>query len=227
MILAVAFFSNIACLTSVGNADLVSYYSFDSVAAQESQTAKDAFGVQDGSVMGATTYVQGVTGDPDDWAVNLNFEGGTGSHTDFVQFEERDFGLTFTIAAWILPLDVPQDHEMMGIVTNTHGGFAGPDGFKWTVNQWDARDQSLRMETGDTVTGTNAGTTDVITYLEWQHVAVAFDKDNEVYEMFLNGESVFQSDLTLDFANDTPWRGQRHSVESRWLSSRLQGRRRI
>lgn len=107
MILAVAFFSNIACLTSVGNADLVSYYSFDSVAAQESQTAKDAFGVQDGTVMGATTYVQGVTGDPDDWAVNLNFEGGTGSHTDFVQFDERDFGLTFTIAAWIVPLDVP------------------------------------------------------------------------------------------------------------------------
>ena len=204
MILGVTFFWLMTFLSTVGRADLISYYTFDSVAAQESQTAKDAFGVQDGAVLGAQSYVQGISGAPDDWAVSLNFEGG---ETDFVQFDERDFGPTFTIAAWILPLFEPQQSsQMMGIVTNTHGGFAGPDGFKWTVNQWDARDQSLRMETGDTVTGTNAGTTDVITYLEWQHVAVAFDKTDEVYEMFINGESVFQSGLTLDFANDKPWR---------------------
>lgn len=204
-ILAGMLLSLMPLFSAVARAELVHCYSFDSVEAQANQTALDAFGVRDGTVMGGATYVEGASFAADDWAINLN-ENGAGSNTDFVQFEETDFGGQFTIAAWIKPADIPQSNEMMGIASNTHGGFAGPDGFKWTVNQWDVRDQSLRLETGDTNTGTNGGTTDLITYDEWQHVAIAFDKDAGQVEMFLNGESVYTAGNILDFSDGLPWR---------------------
>ena len=180
-------------------AELVHYYTFDS------QTARDAVGGNDGAISGNPDFVPGPSGEDDDWAINLNEEG-TGAQDDFVEFEATEFGDAFTLAAWIKPIDVDQSNQMMAIAANTHGGFRGPDGFKWVVNQWNDRDESLRLETGDTADGTNNGFPGTV-FLdeEWQHVAISFDKEALRFEMFYGG-LILGSGGILDFSDGLPWR---------------------
>lgn len=187
------------CLsTSVLQAELVHYYSFDN------QSARDSVGSNNGTINGNPGFVDGESGEDGDLAIRLNEEG-AGFNDDHVILGDTEFGDTFSIAAWIRPLGDEQSNQMMAIAANTHGGFAGPDGFKWAINQWNDLDFSLRLETGDTDTGSNDGQVGVVELEpEWQHVAISFDKEVLQYEMFYNGESVRTGGI-LDFGDGYPW----------------------
>jgi hypothetical protein len=202
-------------LAQPGYADLVHHYTFDD------EDATDRVGDLDGTINGAPTFVPGVTGQAGDRAINLNEFGGS---SDNVNFDALEFGQTFSITAWLRPSpDEMQPNSIMTIVANTRGGFAGPDGFKWFVNNWNSSpvDGRMILESHDGITGTNDGAPPGTLEQdgEWHHVAITFDRDLVEVNMYHQGENVYTGGF-LDFGDDQTWRiGAFEPSGSGWIGA--------
>ena len=206
------------CIALVGlsSADLVHHYTFDN------EDAADRVGDHDGFIEGNPSFVAGQTGLPTDKAIYLNEEG-TDFDDDHITFDELEFGDQFSITAWVQPGPDRQTHAIMTLAANTTGGFAGPDGFKWFVNNWnsDPEDGRIVLESHDGVTGSNVSSEPgtLIQDEEWHHVAITFDKDILEVNMYHQGENVFVGSF-LDFLDDQVWKiGAFTNNDAGWIGA--------
>jgi hypothetical protein len=111
--------------------------------------------------------------------------------SDYVQVDEpMDFGTQFSISLWVLP--DPTAMNIQTLIGNSVGGYER-DGFKLFYNVWtsdsSSADGSLRLETGDDITGVGtAGPPGFVSEEVWTHIGASVDVDNEITELYVNGE---------------------------------------
>jgi hypothetical protein len=204
----------LVCFARPAYSDLVHHYTFDD------EDATDNVGDLDGTVEGAPTYVDGVTGGAADRAINLNEFGGS---TESILFDFTEFGEQFSLTAWVKPSDeLEQDAFAMTLAASGNGGFTQP-GFRWFVNTWNADPPNGRiiLEAADGVEGGAVATEEFVLEQdnEWHHVAITFDKELLEVAMYHQGDLITLG-LLHDFPDDQTWRiGSFANPQNAWIGA--------
>jgi hypothetical protein len=128
-------------------------------------------------------------------------DGVEGSHclllegTAYAVVKAFDLGDAFTITAWTYLL--PGLTDIKTLIANCEGG-SRIDGFKVFVNNWETNNKRILVEPSDGTDRIDVQSPEN-TYEEalWNHVAVTVDRANGVIDLYLNGDKVTDSNLTV------------------------------
>jgi hypothetical protein len=179
--------------TAVSAAELVHRYDF------EEEDGTDSVGEAHGIVQGFPDFT--------DDAVSGN-RSMTLLGEDWIEVDEpMDFGMQFSIAAWVLP--DPTAMNIQTIIGNSPGGYE-QDGFKFFYNVWTSdsstADGSLRFETGDGFEGVGTATEPGLLFEEvWTHVAVAADVDAAATAIYVDGDLFAEGSLNSFMTTESPF----------------------
>jgi len=126
--------------------------------------------------------------------------------SSYIQFPETDFGIYFSVAAWVYP---EEPNNICTIINNRLAGNA-ENGFDFYVNNpWVANaNGSLFFETGnDTDAGNASVSGDLVPTNEWHHVAAVVNKAIAKINLYIDGELMLeQANIRNDFNAISVWR---------------------
>ncbi|MFA5205629.1 MAG: LamG-like jellyroll fold domain-containing protein [Lentisphaeria bacterium] len=185
-----------AAITAHGEIIITHRYDFE-------DNANDSVGALNGTVS---------TGDNAVSYDTISYKSGSSSlltsgNGGWVDVPAYDFGNQFSIAAWVMPSSQKEVFPYYQVIaTNADGG--GGNGFRIYYNNWSSwADRTLHLEAS--VSGTqNAVFTGnyAVTEDQWNHVVATFDKTNNSYKLYVNGQLVANGSLGLDFQTSSAWR---------------------
>jgi hypothetical protein len=106
-----------------------------------------------------------------------------------------DLGDAFTITAWTYLL--PAQTDIQTLIANCEGG-SRINGFKLFVNNWETNNKRIIVEPSDGTDRIDVQSPEN-TYEEalWNHVAMTVDRVNGVIDLYLNGNRVTETNLTV------------------------------
>jgi len=106
---------------------------------------------------------------------------------DFISFGQYQFGTSFTISAWVYPIEKV---SINGLIANV-GANQAPSGFKLGWNNWTANNRTMYYEGGNGSSGNaQASLENTVVYNTWQYLTYAIDTVSKIVVFLRNGTPV-------------------------------------
>jgi hypothetical protein len=106
---------------------------------------------------------------------------------DSISFGQYQFGTSFTISAWVYPINKT---SINGLIANV-GANQAPSGFKLGWNSWNANNRTMYYEGGNGSSGNpQASLADTVVYDTWQYLTYAIDTISNIVVFLRNGVPV-------------------------------------